>query len=134
MPRKPDKPVPGTCPAVYPDTVAYRVFSLSRGHDRPERRRIVGLAQDVASIETRLRVFEDTRNRFLARYVCAVCREMPQGDYMATNVAWAAAGFQPRQFACFPCFIQRLGRPITVDDFPDVPANAVVRTLLQGHA
>lgn len=61
------------------------------------------------------------------RCVCVVCGiKPPHGDYQATDKTWAKAGFQPSNLACFKCFLKKLRRPVTVDDFVDVPVNAVV--------
>jgi hypothetical protein len=75
------------------------------------------------------------REEFMRRYFCAVCKDkLPKGDYQATKEAWVAAGLQPQDFACWLCFVARLGRKPTITDLVDCPANAPILWALREAA
>jgi len=82
---------------------------------------------------------ESARQRFFAR-TCAACGirlrvEPIMCDYMATDAAWAAAGFTADDVACLGCFEKRLGRPLCEGDLSSALMNrAIVWMIKNGHA
>ena len=43
--------------------------------------------------------------------------------YMVHNAVWSEAGLHQQDECCLGCLERRLGRPLTIEDFPPVPVN-----------
>ncbi len=54
---------------------------------------------------------------------CPVCGLETLDCYMVTNECWAEARFNYYQNVHLRCLVDRLDRPITSEDFTDVPVN-----------
>ena len=63
--------------------------------------------------------------------ICPVCGEETPDWYMVTAECWTEAGFTYYQNAHLICLIGELHRPITNEDFTDVPVNFRLATLFE---
>lgn len=59
---------------------------------------------------------------------CLGCACIHPSEYMTTPDVWTSAGLDYNAGAlCLKCLEARVGRPLTLQDFPDVPINGAVR-------
>lgn len=61
------------------------------------------------------------------RFPCAECGETCLDDYMVRPTTWAEVMPSTRGFLHLQCLEQRLRRPLHIEDFPEVPCNAMLR-------
>ena len=67
--------------------------------------------------------------------ICAKCIDCHTGrmtPYMLTDAAWMTIG-APDGALCLRCAQARLGRPVTLDDFAELPVNEVVSVLRENR-
>lgn len=65
------------------------------------------------------------------KFRCCVCAITRNEMFMVHDHVWAEAGFAKADFACFPCFVNRIKRPLTIDDFMQALGNEM---LFHGYA
>lgn len=59
-------------------------------------------------------------------YRCCVCAITRNEMFMVHDHVWAEAGFAKADFACFPCFANRIKRPLTIEDFVQALGNEMM--------
>lgn len=76
-----------------------------------------------------IRMKEEQESDLNARYHCAECGKDDLDHYMVTNEVWQAAGMAEGRggFLHLVCLERRLGRPLSLGDFPDLTINNAVR-------
>lgn len=68
-------------------------------------------------------------------YRCCVCSVTRNEMFMVHDAVWVEAGFKMHDFACFPCFAQRLKRPLLIEDFmPSIMNEMIFHAYVLGHA
>jgi hypothetical protein len=62
------------------------------------------------------------------RWTCAVCGERSITDYyMVHDALWKESGIPAKGMAHIKCLSTKIGRPLTEDDFTEVPVNHLLR-------
>lgn len=59
-------------------------------------------------------------------YRCCVCSLHRNEMFMVHDHVWAEAGFAKADFVCFPCFANRIKRPLTIEDFVQALGNEMM--------
>lgn len=62
---------------------------------------------------------------------CPVCNQETLDLYLVTDECWAEAGFTYYQNVHLHCLVWKLHRPISLEDFPDVPVNCDIEEVLE---
>lgn len=59
---------------------------------------------------------------------CRDCKCIHPDEYMVSDDVWSGTGLQYSDGAlCLSCLVTRLGRSLTIEDFPDTPINRAIR-------
>ena len=64
-------------------------------------------------------------------YRCPVCGEETLELYMVTAECWAEAGFTFYQNVHLRCLVESMDRPLTNEDFTDVPVNFIFGAMFE---
>lgn len=59
------------------------------------------------------------RRDVVKRFKCLLCQKPPVALFMVQDEVWLEAGFQKKDLVCFGCFLEKLGRPIKLEDFKE---------------
>lgn len=57
------------------------------------------------------------RARNFEKFRCQECGLPHAQMFLVHDEVWALAGFEPQTFACYPCFVRALPRPLVIEDF-----------------
>ena len=88
---------------------------------------IIHERDDAVAIAARLQAQKDARTKRARRFVCGSCGDPFWEEYMLHDAVWRQAWPLGEGFLHLSCAELLLGRPLTIDDFKDVPGNDMIR-------
>ena len=86
-----------------------------------------GLATGPTESESKVNTSKPQRLAAADKWRCADCSERYTTPYMVHDEVWRqAVGRNTRLIICFRCLRKRLGRALTLQDFPPRPVNELL--------